>query len=134
MCWRRSTGIKGKKKATVAVDDVSFRVYSGELIVLLGRNGAGKSTLINLMTGMIRPTSGSVKVDGFNIAEEPGKTRERLGYCLQQDVLFDELTVEEHLVFYGLLKGLSSEMLEKEIKHVISQVRILVRSCAFSVY
>lgn len=111
-----------KKKKILAVDDVTFRIFSDELVVLLGHNGAGKSTLINLLTGMVRPTSGRAIIDGFDIEFDPRRARDQLGYCLQQDILFEELTVEEHLKFYGLLKGLNHTTLIKETQKVMTEV------------
>lgn len=123
LCRRPCKIFQREKKKIVAVDDVTFRVYSDELIVLLGHNGAGKSTLINLLTTLIRPTSGQATIDGVDIVADSRRARARLGYCLQQDVLWDELTVDEHLRFYGLLKGLNFEELKQETQAIVNQVR-----------
>jgi len=87
-----------------ALDGVSFTVRRGEVFGLLGRNGAGKSTLIKAMTTLIRPTSGTLRVLGFDPAREGQKIRRRIG-VVQQGESFDFTTVERNLDVYGMLWG-----------------------------
>ncbi len=88
-----------------ALDGVSFRVHRGEVFGLLGRNGAGKSTLIKAMTTLIRPTSGTLTVLGFDPARDGARIRERIG-VVQQGESFDFTTVQGNLDIYGVLWGL----------------------------
>lgn len=88
--------------------------------VLLGHNGAGKTTLIDIISGHNQKTSGSIHIDGYNIDTHPSEARRRVGFCPQFDVLFERLTVEEHLFFYGIVKGARSE-LKHEIEELLVQ-------------
>jgi ABC-2 type transport system ATP-binding protein len=90
----------------VAVDDVSFDVKEGEVFGLLGSNGAGKSTVIRLFCGLLTPTSGSGRVLGIDISEDPEGVRRRIGYMTQRFSLYDELTVQQNLNFFAGVYGL----------------------------
>ncbi|MBW8873742.1 MAG: ABC transporter ATP-binding protein [Acidobacteria bacterium] len=90
----------------VAVDDVSFDVHEGEVFGLLGSNGAGKSTVIRLFCGLLTPTSGSGRVLGIDIAQDPEGVRRRIGYMTQRFSLYDELTVRQNLNFFAGVYGL----------------------------
>lgn len=88
--------------------------------VLLGHNGAGKTTLIDIISGHNQKSSGSIHIDGYNIDTNPAEARRRVGFCPQFDVLFERLTVEEHLYFYGIVKGARNE-LNEEIEQLLKQ-------------
>ena len=90
-----------------AVDSVSFKAYEGQITALLGHNGAGKSTTMNVLTGMLSASGGSAKINGYNIENQMSSIRQSLGLCPQHNMLFSDLTVEEHLIFFGMLKGFS---------------------------
>jgi ABC-2 type transport system ATP-binding protein len=92
--------------AFVAVDDVSFDVRPGEVFGLLGSNGAGKSTLIRLFCGLLRPTSGTATVLGVDTAKDPEAVRRRIGYMTQRFSLYEDLSVQQNLEFYGGIYGL----------------------------
>lgn len=104
---------KNKKRA---VDGLSFRMYEGQVTALLGHNGAGKSTTMSILTGLFSPTTGTAVVNGYDIRTNIKDAQMRLGFCPQHDVLFDSMTVEEHMRFYGQLKGLEGEELKREIE------------------
>ena len=89
-----------------AVDSVNFKAYEGQITALLGHNGAGKTTTMNMLTGMLSPTSGSAVINGYNITNEMDAIRQSLGLCPQHNMLFSDLTVNEHLIFFGMLKGM----------------------------
>ncbi len=93
--------------SVVAVDDVSFSVRAGSVFGLLGPNGSGKSTIIRILCGLLRPTSGRVRIGGCDIEHELDRVHELVGYMSQQFSLYDELTVEENLTFFARLHGLS---------------------------
>jgi ABC-2 type transport system ATP-binding protein len=86
-----------------AVNDVSFSVARGEIFAFLGPNGAGKTTTIKMLTTLLKPTSGSVSIDGLNPAEQPNETRKRFGIVFQDPSLDDELTAWENMDFHGVL-------------------------------
>jgi ABC-2 type transport system ATP-binding protein len=85
----------------VAVDDVSFEVPRGEIFGFLGPNGAGKSTTIRVLCGLLVPTSGKALVGGVDVAAQPEKVRENIGYMSQKFSLYDDLSVEENLDFFA---------------------------------
>ncbi len=89
-----------------AVDDISFTVNQGEIVGFLGPNGAGKSTTMNIITGYISSSSGTVTVDGADILEEPQEVKSKIGYLPEQPPLYLDMTVKEYLSFmYDLKKA-----------------------------
>jgi ABC-2 type transport system ATP-binding protein len=80
-----------------AVDDLSFTVGPGEIVGLIGPNGAGKTTTLRTLAGILRPTSGSVRIDGHDIVKDPLEAKKRLAFMPDDPHLFEYLTVEEHL-------------------------------------
>ena len=91
--------------AHTAVDDISFTVEDGCIYGLLGPNGAGKSTTMNILTGYLSATAGTVKIAGHDIAEEPLDAKKAIGYLPEQPPLYPEMTVREYLLFVAELKG-----------------------------
>ncbi|MBR6795488.1 MAG: ATP-binding cassette domain-containing protein, partial [Clostridia bacterium] len=88
-----------------AVDDISFEVKKGEIVGLLGPNGAGKSTTMNILTGYLSATSGSVSIAGFDVLDNPMEAKKHIGYLPEQPPLYMDMTVEEYLIFNYNLKG-----------------------------
>ncbi|MBM3284824.1 MAG: ABC transporter ATP-binding protein, partial [Candidatus Aminicenantes bacterium] len=97
------------------VRDVTFSVAEGEIFGFLGANGAGKSTTIRMLCGLLSPTAGTARVAGFDIVREPERVKERIGYMSQKFSLYEDLTVEENLRFYGGVYGLSGRHLKRKI-------------------
>jgi ABC-2 type transport system ATP-binding protein len=106
-------------EGTVAVDNVSMNVARGEVFGLLGPNGAGKSTLTKMLSGMINPTSGTIKVAGHDIQDSPMKVKELLGVVPQDIVLYDYMNARENLAFFGKLYGLSGGKLRNRIEELL---------------
>ena len=100
-----------------AVDQISFQVEKGEILGFLGPNGAGKTTTIRMFCTLLRPTSGSAKVAGFDILKQPDKVREHIGLVAEKLILYDRLTAAENLTLFGRLNNLP----EKEIKQQIDK-------------
>jgi ABC-2 type transport system ATP-binding protein len=96
-----------------AVDHVSFDVKRGEIFGFLGANGAGKSTTIRMLCGLLASTEGTARVGGFDINKEPEKVKENIGYMSQKFSLYEDLTVEENINFYGRVYGLSNHLLKE---------------------
>ncbi|XP_045535586.1 phospholipid-transporting ATPase ABCA3-like [Papilio machaon] len=122
ICIENLTKIyKGRKKA---VDNLNLRMYENEITVLLGHNGAGKTTTISMLTGMVPPTSGSASINGYNIVTETELARKSLGICPQHNVLFPDLTVAEHIIFYSRLKGVPNNKLQDEVNHFVKLLEL----------
>ena len=90
----------------LAVSDVSFRVHRGEIFGLLGPNGAGKSTTLRMLCGILDPSAGRATVVGFDVASQPERVKQNIGYMTQRFSLYEDLTVEENLRFYAGIYGL----------------------------
>ncbi|KAK8762451.1 hypothetical protein V5799_026287 [Amblyomma americanum] len=88
----------------VAVNDVNLRIFDNQITVLLGHNGAGKTTLLNMITGFVPASSGRVLVGGYSIETCTREARRSMGYCAQYNVFFEDLTVEEHLMFFAIVR------------------------------
>ncbi|MGH7726073.1 MAG: ATP-binding cassette domain-containing protein [Candidatus Eiseniibacteriota bacterium] len=97
--------------AFTAVDRVTLSVREGEVFGFLGSNGAGKSTAIRMLCGLLKPTSGTGRVLGFDVAKEPEQVKRRIGYMSQRFSLYDDLTVRENLEFFGGIYGLEGAKL-----------------------
>ncbi len=105
-----------------AVDDISFSIAPGEIVGFLGPNGAGKSTTMNMLTGYISSTSGSIKIDGYDILENPTEAKKRIGYLPELPPLYLDMTLDEYLDFVYDLKGASQPRKKHlaEIKEITS--------------
>ncbi|GAB1602809.1 ATP-binding cassette sub-family A member 3-like [Argonauta hians] len=111
----------GKK---VAVEDLTLNMFEGQITALLGHNGAGKTTTISMITGMIPPSNGTAIVNGYDIRNNIRSVRSSLGICPQHDILFEMLTVKEHLEFFALLKGFPKEFLDAEVNKMIQSITL----------
>jgi ABC-2 type transport system ATP-binding protein len=96
----------------VAVNDVSFEVGRGEIFGFLGSNGAGKSTTIRMLCGLLRPTSGTALVGGVDVTRDPEGVKRRIGYMSQRFSLYEKLTVDQNIAFFGGIYGLPRDRLE----------------------
>ncbi|GIN20210.1 MAG TPA: ABC transporter ATP-binding protein [Bacillus bacterium] len=113
-----SKSYKGKK----AVQDVNIYLNSGESVGLLGPNGAGKSTTISMISTLIKPTSGEIKLNGINTIERPGEIRKILGVVPQELALYQELSAYENLKFFGSIYKMKGKELEKSIDKALEIV------------
>ena len=95
-----------------AVDDLSLQVGKGELFGLLGPNGAGKTTTISILCGLIKPTSGSATVCGYDVQKEPTKVKEKIGVCIQETAIYPFLTGAENVDLFGNLNSMNKETLK----------------------
>jgi len=103
----------------VAVDNVSIDVAPGEIFGFLGPNGAGKSTTIRILCGLLPPTSGSATVGGFDVAKQPEDVKHNIGYMSQKFSLYDDLTVQENIEFFGGVYGVPSDKLAARRDYVL---------------
>uniref|UniRef100_A0A8D2MPJ1 ABC transporter domain-containing protein n=1 Tax=Zonotrichia albicollis TaxID=44394 RepID=A0A8D2MPJ1_ZONAL len=102
-----------------AVNGLSLDFYEGQITSFLGHNGAGKTTTMSILTGLLPPTSGTAYILGWDIRSDIDSIRKSMGMCPQHNVLFDILTVEEHVWFYGRLKGLSEQQVQEEMEQLL---------------
>ena len=110
--------------AVTAVDDLSFEIAGAGVYGFLGPNGAGKSTTMNIMTGCLSATRGTVKISGYDIYEEPREAKRRVGYLPEQPPLYLGETPEEYLRFVGEAKGLRGAELKRQMASVIDETGI----------
>ena len=108
----------------VAVDNLSFRVERGMIYGFLGPNGAGKSTTMNMMTGYIAATSGTVKINGYDILKNPEQAKKSIGYLPELPPVYQDMTVYEYLKFVAELKKVKSSEQKAQIEDVMAQTRI----------
>jgi len=107
-----------------AVNNISFAVKKGEILGFLGPNGAGKSTTMNIITGYIPSTEGSVKVDGYDIMENPREVKRRIGYLPEQPPLYMDMTVKDYLSFVSDLKMVDKKQKWSQINDIMELVKI----------
>eukprot|EP01133_Synstelium_polycarpum_P011956 gene11956-13935_t len=117
------TGVK-KRRIKHAVDGVWFGVENGECFGLLGHNGAGKTTLLNIMTGILSPDEGEGTIDGYSITTQRELAFASVGSCPQFDILFDNLTVAEHLRLFAWIKCLPANQIQTQIDYFIDKFEI----------
>ena len=103
------------------LDDISFSINKGEIVAFLGPNGAGKTTTMRILTGFMPPTSGTVRIAGFDCLEEPWEIKKHIGYLPETPPLYLELTVQEYLTFVGRIKRLEPKELQERMDTIISQ-------------
>lgn len=108
----------------LALDHIGLSVQRGEIVGLLGPNGAGKSTTMNILTGYISYTSGSVKIDGTDILEQPQQVKRKIGYLPEQPPLYMDMLVKEYLNFAYDLKKVKSPDKKEHIREIAETVRI----------
>jgi len=108
----------------IAVNEISFHVAKGEIVGFLGPNGAGKSTTMKIITGFLPASSGSVKVAGVDVFEDPMTVRKSIGYLPEIPPVYPELTVREYLKFVAKLKKISRSQLSSEIDRVVERLSL----------
>jgi len=112
-------GLTKRFGSFTAVDDLSFEVRRGEIFGFLGANGAGKSTTIRMLCGLLTPTSGSAIVGGYDVARQTDKVKRTIGYMSQRFSLYDDLTVEQNIRFFGGIYGLSDARVRERMQWVL---------------
>nr|KAF6490070.1 hypothetical protein HJG59_010432 [Molossus molossus] len=109
----------------VAVNDMSLNLYEGQITILLGKNGAGKTTTLSILTGCYPPTRGEAYINGYALSKNIIDIRKNLGFCSQCDILFNDLTLSEHLYFYFMAKRKCQKMYHMEVDHMLSTFNLL---------
>jgi ABC-2 type transport system ATP-binding protein len=110
--------------ALTAVDHVDMEVREGEIYGFLGPNGAGKSTTIRMLTGLLLPTEGRAEVLGFDVARDPERVKENIGYMSQRFSLYEDLSVHENIDFYSSIYGLRGDKKKRNITEVLAMANL----------
>ncbi|MFA5871170.1 MAG: ATP-binding cassette domain-containing protein [Parcubacteria group bacterium] len=107
-----------------AVNDISFEVEEGDIFAFLGPNGAGKTTTIKILTTLLRPTSGQVLLNGYDVTEKPDEVRRNFGIVFQDPSLDDELTAYENMHFHGVLYKIPPKIRDTRTKELLEIVEL----------
>jgi sodium transport system ATP-binding protein len=114
---------RDKKRGEIrASDDVSFRVEPGQIYGLLGANGAGKTTTLRLLATLLKPTSGSARVGGFDVVREPEKVRANVGFLAASTALYGRLTAREMITYFGRLNGIAPPEIHHRLKRLADEL------------
>jgi len=116
-----------------AVDHINLETRAGEIFGFLGPNGAGKSTTIRMLCGLLRPTSGRATVAGFDVARDPERVRENIGYMSQKFSLYNDLTVEENLRFFGGLYKVPADVFRERMAWTLEMANLIGRETSLTV-
>ncbi len=108
----------------MAVNNINFNVKKGEIFALLGPNGAGKTTTIKMLTTLAIPTSGTIKINGFNPVTNSNEVRQSFGIVFQDQSLDDELTTKENMDFHGILYNLPTDLRKKRVEELLKFVEL----------
>ncbi|NTW33118.1 MAG: ABC transporter ATP-binding protein, partial [Bacteroidetes bacterium] len=105
-----------------ANDNLTFDVFRGEIFGFLGANGAGKTTAIKILCGLSKPTSGDVKIAGFDVYKQTEEIKKNIGYMSQRFSLYEDLTVLENIRFYAGIYGLSNKLIKERSEILIGKL------------
>ena len=105
----------------VAVDNISFTIQDGEIIGLLGPNGAGKSTTMNMITGYIEPTEGTIIVDNYDMSKKPKKAKKEIGYMPEGVPLYTDMTVKEFITYMAEIKKINKKERKEKVEKIIEE-------------
>jgi ABC-2 type transport system ATP-binding protein len=118
------TNLTKKYDDFFAVNEISFHVKKGEIFGFLGANGAGKTTAMKMLIGISKPTYGEAIVAGFDVFKYPEKIKKSIGYMSQKFALYDDLTVNENITFFGGIYGLKRKIIKQKTKELLSYLEI----------
>jgi len=113
-----------KFEDVTALDGLSLEIGKGELFGLLGPNGAGKTTIINVLCGLLEPTSGSASVGGYNVQEDSERVKELIGVCTQETAVFPYLTGRENVQLFGNLYAMPKEKLRRNTDELLQKMSL----------
>jgi len=113
-----------KYEDKLALDGLNLQVAKGELFGLLGPNGAGKTTMISIVCGLIKPTSGSAEICGYNIEHDAQKVKEQIGVCIQETAIYPYLTGKENLELFGNLYKMNKKAIKERSKMLLEKMAL----------
>ncbi len=105
-----------------AIDDISFVVRKGEIFGLLGPNGAGKTTTLRVLSTILKPDRGQIRIGGHSVINEAQKVREIIGVCPQEIALYPELSARDNLIFFALMGGFKKSQAQKKSKEILTEI------------
>jgi ABC-2 type transport system ATP-binding protein len=111
-----------KFEGKAAVENLTLKVAKGELFGLLGPNGAGKTTTINILCGLVKPTSGTAKICGYDVQKDTQKVKELIGVCIQETAIYPYLNGKENLELFGNLYGISKKAIRERSKMLLEKM------------
>ncbi|MEW5321432.1 ABC transporter ATP-binding protein [Geobacillus thermoleovorans] len=126
--------LSGGYTAQNVLEDVTFAVDRGEMVALIGLNGAGKSTTIKHIIGLMEPRRGAISINGHRLADGPETYRRQFAFIPETPVLYEELTLEEHLRLAAMAYGLSQEEYERRLPPLLREFRLEQRLSSFPSY
>jgi ABC-2 type transport system ATP-binding protein len=113
-----------KYEDKLALDNLTLQVAKGELFGLLGPNGAGKTTTISIVCGLIKPTSGTAAILGYDIEKQPQKVKQQIGVCIQETAIYPYLTGKENLDLFGKLYGMNSKTIKERSAMLLEKMTL----------
>src|SRR5436190_1908451 len=113
-----------RRGQVVAVDQISFDAHPGEVFGLLGPNGAGKTTTMRILCTVLKPTSGTARVAGYDVATQPGQVRQHIGFLSMNTAVYDRMSAWELVEYFGLLYGLGEEQLRQRMEEVFTLLQM----------
>lgn len=117
--------ISKKFKDTKVVDRLSFDVEDGQIIGLLGENGAGKTTTLRMISTMLKPTEGTIQVNGYDVIKNPSQVRKQIGILFGGEVgIYDRLSARENIKYFGRLYGMNEEQMNKRIEELAEDLEM----------
>jgi ABC-2 type transport system ATP-binding protein/heme exporter protein A len=117
-------GLTKRFAGHVALHDIDLNIEQGEFVIILGPNGAGKTTLLKILETLVRPSYGSIKISGLELSRSAVEIRKKIGAISHESYLYDDLTVEENLHFYGKMYGLPESELTVRIQTLLEQLHL----------
>ena len=117
-------GLTKRYARTVAVDNISFEVEKGQIVGFLGPNGAGKTTTMRILCTVLKPTSGIARLAGFDVAKEPSKVRQNIGFLSASTAIYDRMTAWEMVEYFGKLYGLTKEHLRERMETLFATLQM----------
>lgn len=106
----------------IAVNEISFKTYKGEIFGFLGANGAGKTTAMKMLIGISKPSSGEASVTGLDVYTQPDQIKRNIGYMSQKFSMYDDLTIKENITFFGGIYGLDRKTIKTKIQEIIENL------------
>ncbi|MBP2031529.1 sodium transport system ATP-binding protein [Clostridium algifaecis] len=118
-------GVSKKFKQTKVVDNLSFNVHEGEIVGLLGENGAGKTTTLRMISTMLKPSEGSIEINGYDVVRNPSKVRREIGILFGGEVgIYDRLSARENMEYFGKLYGMNQDEINKRIDELTEDLEM----------